>query len=223
MRWTLVAAAVAAAAALWSAPTAAAVELCSGMGGAVDPDGLCRVHVEDPAFILDAAFPVAYPDEPAVTDFITTTRAEFTDEARAPDARNLPHALEIKPLLDATETTRSVTFEVYQNVGGAHPNTWFKSFNYDLAQNRAITLDTLFATADPLDTIAPIVERDLTERLGVPDLVLPSAGRDPANYQNFSITPSHVVFHFDRGALLAGAAGAQTVQIPRSELPPLAI
>lgn len=181
------------------------------------------MHTEDPAFTLDVAFPIAYPDQTAVTDFITTTRAEFIDESRAPDARNLPHALEVKPLLDATETTRSVTFEVYQNFGGAHPNTWFRSFNYDLAQNRVITLETLFAAADPVDVIAPIVERDLTDRLGVPDLVSPSAGRDPANYQNFSLTPEHVVFHFDRGSLLPGAAGAQIVHIPRSQLPPLAI
>ncbi len=67
------------------------------------------------------------------------------------------------------------------------------------------------------------VVRELTARTGQLDPVAPSAGLDAANYQNFAITPHDVIFFFDRGALMAGAAGAQKVYVPRSEIPPLAI
>jgi hypothetical protein len=218
-------AAVAAVAAFCSAPTAAAVDLCGGLGGTLEGDGLCRVHVDDPAYILEMTFPVDYPDhQTAVTDFLTSTRDDFVAQARDPEARNLPHGLDIQLTQESTETTRSVTFEVFQNSGGAHPTTWYRSFNHNLETDEPITLDTLFADGvDPVAVFRPIVERDLTEQLGEPDLVSPTAAQDPANYRNFAIAPDQVILFFDRGALMAGAAGAQKVYVPRSELPPLSV
>jgi hypothetical protein len=217
-------AAVAAVAALWSAPTAVAVDPCGGLGGTLQADGLCRVHVDDPAYILEMTFPVDYPDEAAVTGFLATTRDGFIADARDPEARNLPHGLDVQLTQEATDTTRSVTFEVFQNSGGAHPTTWYRSFNHNLVTEEPITLDTLFAPGtDPVAVLRPIVERELTKQLGVPDLVSPAAADDPANYQNFAITPEQVILFFDRGALMAGAAGAQKVYVPRSELPPLSV
>jgi Protein of unknown function (DUF3298) len=46
---------------------------------------------------------------------------------------------------------------------------------------------------------------------------------DPSHYQNFAITPVDLVFFFGRGELMAGAAGAHTVSVPRNAIPPLAI
>ena len=53
-----------------------------------------------------------------------------------------------------------MVFEVYQNVGGAHPQTFYKAFNWDVAKNAPITFDTLFKPGTkPLDVIYPEVNR----------------------------------------------------------------
>lgn len=219
-----IAAILLATAALVGAPIAQAADVCDEFGGRVEQDGLCRVEVNNSQYVLDMSFPVDFPEQDAVTKFLTDTKAGFLEAVRAPDARNLPYGLDIKAVLDASDTTKTATFEVYQNVGGAHPNTWYKSFNYDVARQRAITFDDLFAPGvKPLDTIFPIVQQELATRIGHPDPVFPSEGMDSANYQNFAITPVELIFFFDRGALMAGAGGAQVVRIPRSELPPLAV
>ena len=50
-----------------------------------------------------------------------------------------------------------------------------------------------------------------------------SDGMDPSRYQSFAITPVDVVFFFGRGELMAGAAGAHTVYVPRNAIPPLTV
>ena len=70
--------------------------------------------------------------------------------------------------------TRSVVFTVYQNVGGAHPQTYYQAFNWNVAKNAPITFDTLFKPGTkPLDVIYPEVNRYLTRRAG-------ADRRDPA-------------------------------------------
>ena len=53
-------------------PTAAAtVSACGELGGTVDADDMCRVHVENPTYRLDYTFPADYPDQQALTDYLT--------------------------------------------------------------------------------------------------------------------------------------------------------
>ena len=59
--------------------------------------------------------------------------------------------------------------------------------------------------------------------MGAPPPVSESDGLDPSHYRNFAITPVDLVFFFDRGEMMAGAAGAHTVYVPRSAIPPLAV
>ncbi len=208
-------------------PTALAADLCAQFGGAVDaPDqgGLCRVHVANASYTLDMSFPVDFPDQPAIDDFLNQTRDGFLNVAQTPDAGNTPYALDMKASLWSSDTTRSVVFEVYQDLGGAHPTTWYQSFNYDLPQKRALTFDDLFAPGtQPLQAIFPVVQQALAAELGIADPVSPSDGLDPSHYRNFAITPVDVIFFFDRGELMAGAAGAHTVYVPRAAIPPLAV
>ena len=53
--------------------------------------------------------------------------------------------MDMKGSLWASDTTRSVSFEVYQDMGGAHPDVWYKAFNYDTVRSRPITFADLFA------------------------------------------------------------------------------
>jgi uncharacterized protein DUF3298 len=204
--------------------TAYASDVCAEFGGAIEQDGLCRVHQTNPNYTLDMSFPVDYPDQAAVDDFLTQTRTGFLNETKTPNFANTPYALDMKASPWASDTTRSVSFEIYENFGGAHPNTWYKTFNYDTVRSRTLTFADLFAPGvNPLNTIFPIVQRKLEAELGMPAPVLDDAGTNPANYQNFAITPTDVVFFFDRGGLMPGAAGAQTVYVPRTAIPPLAV
>jgi hypothetical protein len=205
-------------------PTADAANLCSNFGGTVGQDGLCQVHQTNPNYAMDMSFPVDFPDQSAVDDFLTQTRTGFLNATGTPNFANTPYALDMKASPYSSNTTRSVSFEVYQNMGGAHPDTWYKAFNYDTAHKRPIAFADLFAPgSNPLNAIAPIVTQKLSDELGMQAPVLDGAGLDPSNYQNFAVTPTDVVFFFDRGGLMPGVAGAHSVSVPRSGIPPLAV
>ena len=205
-------------------PTAHAADPCADFGGAVEPDGLCRVHETNANYTLDMSFPVDFPDQAAVDDFLTQTRGGFVNEAQTPDAGNVPYALDMTASMWASDTTRSAVFEVYQNLGGASPSTWYQSFNYDTVRNRPITFADLFAPGiDPMNAIFGIVQQKLSAEMGVPAPISVSDGMDPSHYRSFAITPVDLVFFFDRGEVMPGAAGAHTVYVPRSAIPPLAV
>jgi hypothetical protein len=204
--------------------TAHAADVCSDFGGTVEQDGLCRLREEKSNYTLAMSFPVDFPDQGAVDDFVTRTRTGFLNETKTPNFASVPYALEMAGMLWASDSTRSVSFEIYENLGGAHPNTWYQTFNYDTGDGRAIAFDDLFtAGADPLTKIFPIVQKKLEAEMGMPTPVSEDDGMDPSHYRNFAITPTELVFFFDRGEMTAGAAGAHTVHVPRNAIPPLAV
>ena len=118
-----------------------------------------------------------------------------------------------------TGGTQSVVFTMWQNVGGAHPQTYYQSFNWDVDKRAPITFDTLFKPGTkPLDVIYPAVEQDLQKQQGVIDGIPPSVGLDPSKYQNFALTDDAVIFFFSQGELFAEAAGPVQASVPRSTL-----
>ena len=83
------------------------------IGGAVEEDGLCRVHQTKPNYTAGPCrFPVDFPDQAAVDDFLTQTRNGFLNETQTPNFANVPYALEMTGSLWASDTTRSVAFEI---------------------------------------------------------------------------------------------------------------
>lgn len=216
-----------AAAALVIAPPASSAPLgCGAVGGAV-VDGLCQVVESAPGYTLDLRFPLDYPDEQAIVDYLGQTKAGFLNVANTPES---PETLGRPYELDATAEsfrsaqTRSVVLTLFQNVGGAHPSTWYKAFTYDSGRSRPVTFDSLFAPgAKALDAIFPIVQNTLETDTGLAGSISPGDGRDPANYQNFAITDDALIFFFGRGELLPSYAGATSVSVPRSAIPPLQI
>jgi len=223
----IVIAAVTLAGALLGAPAVAdAQPVCADFGGAVGADQMCDVHVENSTYMLDMNFPVDYPDQGPLTDYLTQTRDGFVNVAQMPGSRDLPYALDVTATRygsgTPTDGTSSVVLEVYQNVGGAHPSTWYKSFNYNLATKAPITFDTLFVPgAKPLDVIFPLVQQDLAKQSGMTEPVEVGDGMNPENYQNFALAGDDITFFFSQGGLMAEAAGATKVTIPRSAVAPL--
>ncbi|BCI52514.1 hypothetical protein NIIDNTM18_17920 [Mycolicibacterium litorale] len=205
---------------------ASAQTACADLGGALNAEQSCQVHASTPTYTLDFSFPAGYPDEQAVSAYLRQTRDGFVNVSEMPGSRGLPYALDAKGTAYhsglAPRGTQSLVLEVYQNVGGAHPQTWFKAFNYDLGTRAPITFDTLFRPGTrPLDLVFPAVQTELQAKTGIDQPVLPGDGLDPQSYQNFAITDDAVIFFFGQGELLPEAAGATQASVPRAVLAPV--
>ncbi|MBZ0297265.1 MAG: DUF3298 and DUF4163 domain-containing protein [Anaerolineae bacterium] len=121
-----------------------------------------------------------------------------------------------------SEDVISIVFQVYEFTGGAHGNTNYNTVTYDLAADEVVTLDDVFqAGSDPFAIIAPIVEEELTLRLGEmadTSWIEEGSGENPANYQYFALTPDSLMIFFPPYQIAAYAAGTQTVEIPLTDL-----
>jgi hypothetical protein len=202
-------------------PAAAAQSACADLGGTVGPDGVCTVHTSNPTYTLDMTFPNDYPDQQALTGYLTQARDGFVNVSQMPGSYNLPYELDAKGVGyhsgSPTTGTQSVVFTMWQNVGGVHPQTWYKAFNWNLATNAPITFDTLFKPGTkPLDVIFPAVEQYLKKQQGMLDGVPPSVGLDPAKYQNFALTDDSLIFFFSQGELVSESAGPVEASVPRA-------
>jgi hypothetical protein len=223
----VIAAVTLAGAVLLGTPAVASAQLpCTDFGGVVGPDQMCDVHVSNSTYMLDMKFPVDYPDEGPLTDYLTQTRDGFVNVAQMPGSTGLPYALDVTSTRYSSGVapggTNSVVLEVYQNVGGAHPSTWYQAYNYDLVKKAPITFDSLFLPdSKPLDVIFPLVQADLAKQSGMSEPVQVGDGMNPENYQNFALTDDSVTFFFSQGGLMAEAAGATKVSIPRAAVAPL--
>lgn len=219
---TLVVAVSAVAIVGWSGSgrASAAPPKCADLGGVVDSAQVCLIRASDPGYSLSISYPVDYPDVMPVFDYIKQTRDGFLNVAEMPDGRSTPYEL------DTTATrygsgvpprgTQTVVFKTYQGVGGAHPQTFYKTFNWDQGLRKPITIDNLFREgAQPFPIIYPLVQAEVDKQLGQPITIGPGVGLDPTQYQNFAITNDSLIFFFSQGTLLPEAAGAVQVTIPR--------
>jgi Protein of unknown function (DUF3298) len=226
LRWAALLAAAVVAGSIGT-PVAAAHTGCLDLQGVVGPDGICRVHVQNATYTLDMSFPNDYPDEEPVVAYLTQARDGFVNVAEDPDADNLPYELDAEGVGYRSGPpigggTRSAVFTVWQNVGGAHPQTFYQAFNWNVAKNAPITFDTLFRPGTkPLDAIYPEVNRYLQKQQRMIDAVPPGDGLDPANYQNFALTDDSLIFFFSQGELFPESAGPVQATVPRAAVAPL--
>lgn len=230
MRHLVVAAVLAPAVVLgWPGPSSAsaAPSTCAGLGGVVDVTHVCSVRVTNPTYMLDLTFPVDYPDQLALTDYITRTRDGFVNVAQNSGARGQPYQLEATGEQHSSgqppRGTRSVVLKLFEDLG-THPSNWYKAFNYNLGTKRPITFEDLFAPgASPMDAIFPIVQRDLERQSPFGATILRSTGMDPTHYQNFAVTDDALIFYFAPGEMLPAFAGPVQAEVPRNAIPPLAL
>ncbi|WP_231639525.1 esterase [Mycobacterium sp. Marseille-P9652] len=193
--------------------TAGAQSACADLGGTVDSEDICRGHVTGPNYTLDLSFPVDYPDQQPVADYLMHTRDEWVaDAGQYPPHDRPPYLLTMagRSFGSDVSNTRSLVLDMNQDLG-AHPVTSYKAFNYDLGKRAPITFDTLFKPgARPLDVLNPIVERQFGP--------LPFGPLGADAYQNFGITDDAIVFYFSQAQVLPSVNGPQRVSVPRSEL-----
>ncbi|WP_292981659.1 esterase [Mycobacterium sp.] len=216
----------------WSGGAVAVADsVCANFGGVVQEDQTCSVHAATSTYTLNMTFPVDYPDQ-ALTEFVSQNRDGFVNVAQTSSQtsgpREVPYQMEVTSEQyhsgQAPGGTRSVVLKVFEDLGGPRPSTFYKGFNYDVAGQKAIAFDTLFApNAKPLDSIYPIVQREVAKQTGLGAAISPGSGLDAAHYQNFAITDEELIFYFAPGELLPSLAGASQVHVPRSAVPPLAV
>ena len=137
-------------------------------------------------------YPADYPDQQALTDFLTQNRDGFVNVAQTSGARDVPYQMEVTAEQfhsgQPPHGTQSVMLKVFEDLGGARPSTSYKGFNYDVAGRQPVTFDNLFAPGSkPLDAIYPIVQREVGQN-GLGTAISPGTGLDPTHYQNFAIT-----------------------------------
>jgi len=91
MRYLLAAAVLAPAVLLgWPAPSPAAPPSCAALGGAMEAGQMCRVRATGPTYMINMTFPMDYPDEQALTDYITQNRDGFVNVAQSSGSRDQP-------------------------------------------------------------------------------------------------------------------------------------
>ena len=162
-------------------------DYCGDLKGA-NTGRTCEIQLSDPGYSVDISIPLDYPDQKSIADYISQTRDAFLNTAKSGAPRDAPYALSIKPTEYTSSIpprgTQAVVFKVDQNVGGAHPQTVYKAFDWDQSYRKAITYTAasddklhtpLWRVDDPLTTVAPIVQAALQQQLAPPPPVAPPA------------------------------------------------
>jgi hypothetical protein len=209
-------------------PASAAPPKCSDLNGVLAGQD-CVIQGGDTGYSLRITYPADYPDVQALFDWVKQTRDGFVNVAKMPDSRTMPYQLEVTPTEYNSAVpprgTQSLVFKVFQDVGGAHPQTFYKAFNWDQTYRKPIQLDTggsdkiqpLFQPgANPWPVIFPLVQTELEKQLGTKPAIAPEVGLNPATYENFAIQNDSLVFFFGQGTILPESAGALSVTIPRA-------
>jgi hypothetical protein len=167
--------------------TAAPKDYCADLKGG-NTGRTCEIQLADAGYNVNISIPLDYPDQKSVAEYIAQTRDGFLNVAKSGAPRDTPYELSITPTEYNSAVpprgTQAVVFKVYQNVGGAHPQTMFKAFNWDQSYRKAIIYTAapddkqntpLWRVDDPLKTVAPIVQAELQKQLAPPAPVTPAA------------------------------------------------
>jgi hypothetical protein len=124
-------------------------------------------------------------------------------------------------IMDADKDFISILFSFYEYMGGAHPNTTTRSFNYDLNRNAPVNLADLFTpNSDYLKVISDYSVREL-KKLDTTNWVDEGAGPKAENFHSWNITPMGLKITFDPYQVGAYAVGEHVVVIPYSVLKPI--
>jgi hypothetical protein len=180
---------------------AAPKDYCADLKGG-NTGSTCEIQLSDPGYSVDISIPLDYPDQKSIADYISQTRDAFLNAAKSGAPRSAPYELSITPTEYTSSIpprgTQAVVFKVDQSVGGAHPQTTYKAFNWDQSYRKAITytaapddkLNTpLWRVDDPLKTVAPIVQAELQQQLAPPPPVTPPPPPTPTG-QPVVVTPT---------------------------------
>ncbi len=106
--------------------------------------------------------------------------------------------------------------------GRAHPYHVHQVLNFDLINNKVLTLDDLFKThSNYLTVIAKFCNHKLTSTLKDKWMIADGTAPTPANYKNWNIENDGILITFDEYQVAPYVYGAQEIEIPYATLKPV--
>jgi uncharacterized protein DUF3298/peptidoglycan-N-acetylmuramic acid deacetylase PdaC-like protein len=162
----------------------------------------------------------------AVGKLVAEVKGEFEETAeagaRGGDSAVGDYNLGVNyEITDANKDFISILFSFSSYIGGAHPKTNTKSFNYDLNRGSPVNLADLFTPgSNYLNVISDYSTGEL-KKLETTDHVESGAGPKIENFHSWNITPFGLQITFDAYQVGPYAAGAHVVVVPYSLLKPI--
>jgi hypothetical protein len=118
--------------------------------------------------------------------------------------------------------TVTYLFSVVEDTLGAHPNSNYHTFTFDLRTGQSISLSDVFVPdSNYLAELTKVTRAALTTQLGSQadaSQMNPGTTAVAINFQNFAIDGSNLVIFFSPYQVASYAQGPQTVKIPLSQL-----
>lgn len=120
------------------------------------------------------------------------------------------------------ENTVSYVYTLFVDTLGAHPNTFYRTFTFDLATGSELSITSLFVPrSDYLRRLSAISQFELAKSLGEfadIEYIAQGTGPEPLNYQSFAVKGNELVLLFPPYQVAPYAAGSQEVSIPLEQL-----
>ncbi len=120
------------------------------------------------------------------------------------------------------KNTVSYAYTLFVDTLGAHPNTFYRTFTFDLTTGTKLDIASLFVPrSDYLRRLSAISQFELAKSLGEfanIAYIAQGTGPEPLNYQAFVIKDNALVLLFPPYQVAPYAAGSQKVSIPLEQL-----
>jgi hypothetical protein len=158
-----------------------------------------------------------------VADFRKNMLGLTADELKFFKESEMNAYLEMGYMVDfANDKVVSIGFGASNFEGGAHPNHYSFTINFDLATGKKIELADLFKlNSNYLKVISDYSIKKLKEQqedMTDDEWLATGAGAKAENFKSWSIKKTGILINFDPYQVAAYAAGPQEVFIPYSEL-----
>ncbi len=120
-----------------------------------------------------------------------------------------------------TPRTVSYIFTIYEDTLGAHGNTFFHTFTYNLGTGQELSIADIFAPGTPyLAKLSALSRSYLAQSLGPgtsQQMLANGTAPDEKNFQNFFLDNGTLALLFAPYDVAPYAAGPQTVRLPFSD------
>jgi len=161
----------------------------------------------------------------AISDFVNNITSSFKEMVGKADAWNGENSLKIfyEPY-EINDNFISIRFEVSEYTGGAYPVSSSKGFNYDLKNNKLISLsDLLDSNKNYLNALSSKAIKYLSQinsdnGFGDEELIKSGAGPKIENFEIFTFNKNRIVFYFNPDQVAVYSAGRQDVIFPFSSI-----
>lgn len=159
-----------------------------------------------------------------VTDFKTQGRFDHLtpeDISAMGFDQGRKETLQINYLIASSAHTVSYIYTIYEDTGGAHGNTVFKTFTFDTSSGALLGLGDLFASADYLTTLSVTARNLLPGMLGQftnDTFIQDGTTPNEQNFQDFFFDNADFVVLFPPYQVAPYAAGPITLRIPSENL-----